>query len=145
MDKGVYALLFRNRPCSLSIGSLGEIRFRKGWHIYVGSARGPGGFGRVSRHRHLARERDRRPRWHVDHLLLSPCFTLRHVVYGPSEDDLECTLAGSLGGDAIPFFGSSDCACRSHLFHRTADPLKEVMEAMASLHLAPASTTLKRE
>lgn len=145
MDKGVYALVFSNRPCSLLIGSLGEIRFRKGWHIYVGSARGPGGFGRVRRHRDLALERDRLPRWHVDHLLLSPRFTLRHIVCGPSEGDLECALARALGGEAVPFFGSSDCACGSHLFHRTADPVDEVMEAMASLSLAPLSTTLKRE
>jgi len=145
MDKGVYALIFRNFPCSLPIGSLGEIHFRRGWHIYVGSAGGPGGFARVRRHRDLAIARDRLPRWHVDHLLLSPSFSLRHLVCGPSEGDLECTLARALGHGGIPSFGSSDCSCGSHLFHRAADPLEEVMGAMASLGLTPASTTLKRE
>jgi Uri superfamily endonuclease len=138
MDRGVYALVFRNRPCSLTVGSLGEIRFRRGWHIYVGSARGPGGFARVSRHRRLALSRDRPPRWHVDHLLLSPSFTLRHVVCGPSEADLECALARSLRGGAVPSFGSSDCSCGSHLFYRPSDPRGEVIEAMASLGLTPA-------
>jgi Uri superfamily endonuclease len=142
MDKGVYALVFSNRPCSLPIGSLGVIRFRRGWHVYVGSARGPGGFARVWRHRHLALSRDRPPRWHVDHLLLSPCFTLRHIVCGPSEGNLECALAGTLGGEAVPSFGSSDCSCKSHLFRRTSDPVDEVAEAMASLDLTPLSTTL---
>jgi Uri superfamily endonuclease len=145
MDKGVYALVFRNRSCSLSIGRLGEIRFRKGWHIYVGSARGPGGLARVNRHRDLALARDRPPAWHVDHQLLSPSFSLHHVVCGPSEEDLECALAGTLGRGGVPSFGSSDCSCGSHLFHRTADPLDEVMEAMASLGPAPLSTTIKKE
>ena len=145
MDRGVYALVFRNRSCSLSVGSLGKIRFRRGWHIYIGSARGPGGFARVSRHRRLASSRDRQPSWHVDHLLLSPSFTLRHTVCGATEADLECALAGSLRSGAVPSFGSSDCTCGSHLFYRHADPLGEVVTAMASLGLTPSSTTLKKE
>ncbi len=145
MDKGVYALVFSNSPCSLRVGSLGKVRFRGGWHVYVGSARGPGGFARVSRHRRLALARDRVPRWHVDHLLVSPCFALRHLLCGPSGGDLECALAGMLAGGGIPSFGSSDCSCESHLFHRESDPRDEVMEAMAALGLAPESTTLKRE
>jgi Uri superfamily endonuclease len=142
MDKGVYALIFSNRPCSLPVGGLGKVRFRKGWHIYVGSARGPGGFARVRRHLLLSRARDRGPRWHVDYLLLSPRFTLRHLVCGPSDADLECSLASGFGGESVPSFGSGDCACGSHLFFRGTDPLEEVMEAMSSLGLAPSSTTL---
>lgn len=145
MDRGVYALVFRNSACSLPIGSLGEIRFRRGWHIYVGSARGPGGFARVSRHRRLAISGDRAPRWHVDHLLLSPSFILRHAVCGSTGEDLECALARVLGSRGIPSFGSSDCTCKSHLFYRPADPLGEVIVAMASLGLTPLSTTLKKE
>jgi len=145
MDKGVYALVFRSRSCSLRVGSLGEIPFRRGWHVYIGSARGPGGFARVSRHRRLALSRDRPPRWHVDRLLLSPSFLLRHVVCGPTEEDLECALARALGGRHIPSFGSSDCDCGSHLFYRRADPLEEVTEAMSSLGLVPVIATIKKE
>ncbi|MDD1668887.1 MAG: GIY-YIG nuclease family protein [Methanomicrobiales archaeon] len=142
MDRGVYALVFRNHPCSLTVGSLGEIRFRRGWHVYVGSARGPGGFARVSRHRRLALSRNRPPRWHIDHLLLSPAFTLRHMICGSTGEDLECALAQALGGRRIPSFGSSDCSCGGHLFYRPADPLGEVMGAMASLGLAPVNATI---
>ena len=145
MDKGLYALVFRNRSCSLNVGSLGEIRFRRGWHIYVGSAGGPGGFARVSRHRRLALSRDRPPHWHVDHLLLSPSFILRHVVCGFTEKNLECSLARALGGRRIPSFGSSDCSCGSHLLYRPSDPRGEVVEAMSSLGLAPVSATIKKE
>jgi Uri superfamily endonuclease len=142
MDKGTYALVFSNRPCSLVVGSLGEIRFRRGFSIYIGSALGPGGLARVSRHLRLSREKDRAPRWHVDYLLISPCFTLRHIVCGTGGEDLECALAAALGGDNIPSFGSSDCSCGSHLLSRPEDPLDEVMRAMASLGLAPRSTTI---
>ena len=142
MDKGVYALLFSNRACSLPVGSLGVVRFRRGWHVYVGSARGPGGFARVRRHRHLAAARDRPPCWHVDRLLLSPNFRLRYAVCGTTGEDLECALAGALGGRAVPFFGSSDCGCGGHLFHRGRNPLEEVREAMASLGLVARSTIL---
>jgi Uri superfamily endonuclease len=145
MDRGVYALVFSNRSCSLRVGSLGETPFRRGWHVYIGSARGPGGFARVSRHRRLALSRDRPPTWHVDHLLLSPFFLLRHVVCGSTEEDLECALALTLGGKHIPSFGSGDCCCRSHLFYRPSDPLGELMKAMSSLGLTPVSATLKKE
>jgi Uri superfamily endonuclease len=73
----------------------------------------------------------------VDHLLLSPGFTLRHIVCGASPGNLECALAKSLGGEAVPSFGSSDCACRSHLFYHAADPMEEVRGAMAALGLVP--------
>ena len=142
MDKGVYALIFSNRPCTLRIGSLGDVHLRGGWHIYVGSARGPGGFARVRRHSRLATSRDRPPRWHVDRLLLSPGFRLRYAVCGKTGEDLECALAGALGGRAVPSFGSSDCGCGGHLLRRGADPLEEVMETMASLGLVARSTIL---
>jgi Uri superfamily endonuclease len=145
MDKGIYALLFSNPACSLVIGGLGKVRFRKGWHIYVGSARGPGGFARVKRHCRLALARDRAPKWHVDHLLVSPLFSLRSVVCAPTDEDLECRLAQALGNGGIPSFGCSDCGCPSHLFHRNTGPAREVTEAMASLGLSPVSTTLKME
>jgi Uri superfamily endonuclease len=135
--KGIYALVFSNPPCTLPVGGLGDVRFRKGWHVYIGSARGPGGFARVTRHLRLSRERDRAPRWHVDYLLLSPSFTLMHIACGPGDRDLECSLAQAFGGESVPSFGSGDCTCRSHLFHRAADPLGEVMDAMSSLGLVP--------
>jgi len=145
MDRGVYALVFKNRSCSLRIGSLGEIHFRGGWHVYIGSARGTGGFARVRRHRRLALSRDRPATWHVDHLLLSPAFILRHVICGSTEEDLECALALTLGGRHIPSFGSGDCSCGSHLVYRPSDPHGEVVEAMSSLGLVPMSATIKKE
>ncbi len=136
MDKGVYCLLFANRPREIRIGSLGTIAFPGGWHCYVGSALGSGGLGRAERHVRLSRERDRSPRWHVDYLLLDPGFTLAAVVSAPTDRRVECDLARLIGGEVVPGFGSSDCRCRSHLFRRPDDPAGEVFAAFRALGLA---------
>src|SRR5271169_949617 len=40
VDSGVYLFALElARPRTLAIGSLGKIRFDKGWYVYVGSAR----------------------------------------------------------------------------------------------------------
>ncbi|QSZ67475.1 DUF123 domain-containing protein [Methanofollis aquaemaris] len=136
--RGIYCLVFQNRAATLRVGALGEVAFREGWHLYVGSAQGPGGLGaRVGRHVRLAEKRDRNPRWHVDRLLLSETFVLRGVVCGATEDDLECRLAAAIGGEAIEGFGCSDCRCFSHLFYRPDDPFTGVADAFTSIGLDP--------
>ncbi|MDD1653069.1 MAG: GIY-YIG nuclease family protein [Methanomicrobiales archaeon] len=142
MDTGIYCLLLENGPAEVAVGSLGTLRFRRGWHLYAGSALGPGGLARVERHRRLYRSRDRPPRWHIDHLLLSPSFRLRAVLSAMTGEDLECRLANALGPPLVPGFGCSDCRCPSHLFFRREDPRNEVAEALRSLGLRPAITTL---
>ncbi|MCO5380896.1 MAG: hypothetical protein NHB15_01145 [Methanosarcina barkeri] len=42
-EKGIYCLIFENQECNLKIGKKGEFSFLAGFHIYVGSALGPGG------------------------------------------------------------------------------------------------------
>jgi Uri superfamily endonuclease len=142
MEKGIYCLLLENDPAEVAVGSRGSLRFRRGWHLYVGSALGPGGLARVERHHRLHRNRDRSPRWHIDYLLLSPAFRFRSVVSSGTAEDLECRLAESLGPPFVPGFGCSDCTCPSHLFHRTGNPGNEVVEAFRSLGLEPVITTL---
>lgn len=134
-QKGIYCLVFRNPGVSLGIGSLGSIDFSPGWHIYVGSALGSGGFSRVKRHIALHLEKSRSPRWHVDYLLLSSSFSLSYTFCGITREDLECTLAEMLGGDDVEGFGCSDCSCRSHLFYREKDPSEEIVSAFGRLGL----------
>lgn len=135
MDKGIYCLVFKNHTCTCRVGSLGILTFRSGWHIYVGSALGPGGLARVRRHFRLAQTRDRRPVWHIDALLLSPNFHLAGCICGYTEKKLECALAEEIGGDAVAGFGCSDCRCLSHLFWRTADPTADIIAAFHRLGL----------
>lgn len=142
MDKGIYCLVFENPSCSVRVGALGEIAFRRGWHIYVGSALGSGGLARLDRHIALSRNKDRRPKWHVDYLSASQSFCLRSSVHAITEERLECRLAEALGGENVPGFGCSDCDCPSHLFYRRRNPVKETEAAIRSLGLTGCTKTL---
>jgi Uri superfamily endonuclease len=134
--KGVYCLIFENRACKFEVGKKGEFSFDAGFHIYVGSALGPGGLKRVKRHINLSRNRDRNPRWHVDYLHLNPAFRLVSAVYAFTSTRLECILASRIGGDSVSGFGCTDCACSSHLFYRNRNPLLEITQAFESLGLS---------
>jgi Uri superfamily endonuclease len=142
MDKGIYCLVFENPSCTVRVGALGEIVFLPGWHIYAGSALGSGGLARLNRHIALSRDRNKYPKWHVDWLSTSPSFSLRYTVHALTKERLECRLALALGGENILGFGSSDCDCRSHLFYRPKNPVRETETAFRSLGLAPCTKTL---
>ena len=142
MDKGVYCLVFRNPGCLIQIGALGEIVFQSGWHIYVGSALGSGGLQRLGRHISLARLLDKQPKWHVDYLLTSSCFSLVYAVYAVTTNRLECRIARELNKDSIPKFGSSDCSCTSHLLYRQGEPTQEILTAFRELQLDPVIKTI---
>lgn len=142
MDKGIYCLVFKNPACTIMVGALGQVPFAAGWHIYVGSALGSGGLKRLTRHIALSQNRDKRPKWHVDWILKSPSFCLRSAVFATTEERLECRLAQALGGESIPRFGSSDCDCPSHLFHRRKKPVEEVQAAIRYLGLSACTKTL---
>ncbi|NKE35765.1 GIY-YIG nuclease family protein [Natronococcus sp. JC468] len=126
---GTYVLAIDvEAPTSLTVGALGELAFEEETYAYIGSAFGPGGFARLDRHRELARgERDVR-HWHVDYLLGHEAASLEAAVRFP-DADRECELAGTLPGEAVPGFGSSDCDCGSHLLETPG--LEALLEAAA--------------
>jgi Uri superfamily endonuclease len=142
MDKGIYCLVLRNPGCTVTVGALGPVMFAAGWYIYVGSALGTGGLARLERHIALAARCDKKPKWHIDYLLTSGNFTLRYAIAAVTAIPLECDLADAIGGESIPAFGCSDCACNSHLFFRENDPRRELEKACRTLGLTPATTTL---
>jgi Uri superfamily endonuclease len=117
---GSYALLLHlASPTLLKVGYIGLTPLLPGDYIYTGSARGPGGLAaRIGRH--LRPPEMRRPRWHIDHLTaLTPPVALVACVHG-GDERYECRWAALLGRQPgvsrpIPRFGSSDCACPSHL------------------------------
>ena len=137
MLPGIYILLFSGRSAEVRVGSLNVLPFAQGYYAYIGSALGPGGLARVSRHIRLARAQDRTPRWHVDYLLTDPRFRLIRVYCGYTTERLECPLAQALVLPVIPGFGSSDCRCAGHLFSSPADPEPQVLGAFKSLGLIP--------
>ncbi len=119
-DGGSYLLILHlRRSRRLSIGRLGRILFPPGYYIYVGSAM-KGLDGRIKRHRRLRK----RPHWHIDALRAVTEF--RSALPIRSSDHLECEIGKALtkiGEWEIPGFGSTDCACQTHLFGFTRDPL----------------------
>jgi sugar fermentation stimulation protein A len=119
-DRGSYIIIMRltgNRK--LKIGSLGAVRFAKGYYLYAGSAK-------ANLTQRIARHRRRRKKlfWHIDYLREHADFCAALPVR--TSADLECDLAlalKSMSHWTIPGFGSSDCSCDSHLFGMVDDPL----------------------
>ena len=114
---GTYTLVAEvAAPATVAVGALGRIAFDPGWYTYAGSARGPGGFARLARHREVAAG-DRAVRhWHLDYLLGHEAVRVDADVRTPDVDG-ECALAAAAAGEAVAGFGCSDCDCDSHLHH----------------------------
>ncbi len=121
-DSGSYIFIMRlKRDRKLLIGSLGEVRFRKGYYLYVGSAK-TSLSKRIGRHRRIVRKL----RWHIDYLRASALYHAALPVR--ASVDLECGIGSELekiSEWSVPEFGSSDCGCRSHLFGMAGDPLHD--------------------
>ncbi|MDD4299525.1 MAG: DUF123 domain-containing protein [Methanomicrobium sp.] len=137
MNKGIYFLVFSNESAQISTGSLGNIHFSEGWHIYAGSALGSGGLGRVIRHFNLSSDKDKKPHWHIDYLLLSESFHLLYALTAKTTQKLECEAAQRAGGECVLGFGCTDCGCTSHLFYRKYEPFAELQKIFLSLGLLP--------
>lgn len=142
--KGTYCLILKTDGCTQVVGSLGEIEFQAGYYVYVGSALGPGGLKRMHRHISLFRNKHiaKKPRWHIDYLLLSPLFEFEGAIYVEEGDRIECTLAGRFDS-GISRFGCSDCYCFSHLFYRKNCPVEEIKEVIEGMDLIPLASGIK--
>jgi sugar fermentation stimulation protein A len=119
-DSGSYILVLRmKRDRNLSIGSLGKVRFKKGYYLYIGSAK-KNLTQRIERHRRLIKK----DHWHIDHLRAAADFHAALPIR--ASENLECDIAAAVGRISdrdIPGFGSSDCSCQTHLFGMTEDPV----------------------
>jgi Uri superfamily endonuclease len=112
--KGIYCLLINvKKDIKLRIGALGKILFKKGKHVYVGSAQNSIE-KRVSRHF----SRNKKIKWHIDYLLAAQNVNLIKAVYKKAGKEQECKIACLLNKleNPVKGFGCSDCRCYSHLF-----------------------------
>ena len=137
VNKGIYTLVLHlPSPEAIAVGALGQIEFPEGYYAYTGSARGPGGFRRIDRHKRILSGENKTRRWHIDYLL--PHTVLVDVICSPTAHNLECAIAKAIGErmSPVPRFGCSDCRCISHLHHST-----EREDAIESVHLAHASAS----
>jgi sugar fermentation stimulation protein A len=119
-DRGSYmVVLYLRRSSNIVVGQLGIRHFRKGFYIYVGSAR-RNLQRRIARHRRVRKK----PHWHIDYLRGEADFVAALPVLTGAH--LECEMAAALKSISdwtISRFGSSDCPCETHLFGMNANPL----------------------
>ena len=123
---GTYALLLSSaRNAVIRVGRLGELRLRRGFYVYVGSALGPGGVrARVAHHLHPAE----RPHWHIDYLKVHASLEAVWFCYGrQTREHRWANRFAAIPGASAPLagFGSSDCDCESHLFYFRKSPADE--------------------
>lgn len=127
--KGCYCLIINlKKDSNIKIGKkLGNIEFKQGYYIYVGSAMNSL-TARIERH--LSDEK--KMHWHVDYLLKKA--EVSEVIYNQSKRKIECDLAQyiSTKSEGIKNFGCSDCECESHLYYFKTK--KEAIECVESAY-----------
>jgi len=125
--KGSYILIIKlDRDKKIKVGKLGDIRFKRGYYLYVGSALN-GLEGRLKRHL----SKNKRMHWHVDYLLNEGRIVNIYVKIGERKEECEIASYFSRKYHSIDDFGSSDCKCKSHLFF--SDSKKGLIETIRSL------------
>lgn len=113
--KGIYVLLmFLSKDKEIEIGSLGNIKFLKGFYVYVGSSQ-------INLEKRILRHLSKNKKlfWHIDYFLNSKNIKILSIFYKNVEKIKECETAETLNESYLPIknFGSSDCKCISHLFY----------------------------
>jgi sugar fermentation stimulation protein A len=120
-DQGSYLLLLAlGSGKRIEVGRLGAIRFRKGWYLYVGSARGNLS-ARIARHARPAKTLH----WHIDYLRREADAFVSLPIRSSQREECEIARAAAeTFAPGPPHFGSSDCRCPTHLFWSPQDPLQ---------------------
>ena len=113
--RGIYVLIIKvDKDIGVDVGALGRVNFKKGLYAYVGSAQ-TNLAQRIERHLRKGKRRF----WHIDYLLDNDYVKVLKVFFESADKKEECRVARLIGEKSvlISSFGSSDCHCRSHLFH----------------------------
>lgn len=120
-NKGSYIILGElKRNIYLNIGKRGNIFFKKGFYLYVGSAMNSLS-SRIKRHL----RKDKKLRWHIDYLI--PYFKNVEPLIINSEEKIECIISSEIEKICegyIKGFGSCDCKCKSHLYFLKNNPFE---------------------
>ncbi len=118
-DRGSYlVVLDLPEDQTIATGALGEVPYRAGHYVYVGSAMA-NLTKRLARHRRLRKKHH----WHIDHLRAEASFVAGLPIRASAR--LECDLAAEVRALAdweIACFGATDCGCGGHLFGFDGDP-----------------------
>jgi len=119
-DRGSYiVILHLKRERTIRIGEIGDLRFKKGYYLSVGSA-AKDLTQRLERHRRLTKK----VHGDVDHLRQHAEWVAGLPIR--TADDIDCEIAAAVATIAdwpVPGFGSSDCPCATHLFGMNENPV----------------------
>jgi sugar fermentation stimulation protein A len=118
-DRGSSIVILRlGEARRISVGELGSLLFKRGYSLYVGSAK-RGLVKRVARYERKAKKRF----WHIDSLRSYAAF--QKTILARTSEDLEGEIASKpkdLADWTIPGFGCSDCRCPTHAFATESNP-----------------------
>jgi sugar fermentation stimulation protein A len=122
-NSGYYLLVLRNPGTfKQGVGAIGDRIFKKGFYIYVGSAK------KNLQERVLRHERkQKKVHWHIDYVFPGRMNLIRSYLIRSGED-LESQVASSLmdiSDGYVRDFGSSDSPAVSHFFHFSQNPLRK--------------------
>lgn len=119
-DRGAYLVVLRlDRPTTIATGALGDVAYRRGYYLYIGSAQ-RNLTARLNRHRRPGR---RRKHWHIDYLRETCTVVDSYPIREPWRREIQIVRRlRPLADGAIPGFGSSDSPEPSHLLYFTEDP-----------------------
>lgn len=119
-DNGSYIVILRlPRDRRITVGGLGDVKFRKGYYLYVGSAK-KDLTRRINGHRSRRKNFFRNIDCLREHAEFHAALPVRASV------DLECEIARALRKITqwpMPGFGPPDCSCEGHLFGMDEDPV----------------------
>lgn len=129
LSKGIYILLVKLiNDTIINVGKLGNIPFKAGYYLYVGS-------GQTNVEKRVSRyfKKIKKPRWHIDYLLNSGKAIAEKALILNLSKKYECKISQfieSIGAEHIVRFGCSDCDCKSHLFYVYTNPEKVLMHVV---------------
>lgn len=128
-QKGTYALILQaNKGFACKVGKHNVIEGNAGSYVYVGSAFGPGGVhARIIHHLKMSSK----PHWHLDYIRpyiqpVAVCFCYSST----RQEHRWATMVSKIVGAQFPMhkFGSTDCACPSHLFYFEKAPIIGILQ-----------------
>ncbi len=128
-DRGSYMILFKiNNDQDIDTGSLGRVRFKRGYYIYTGSAM-KNLCSRIERHKRKLKNKF----WHIDYLTGHGQYINAFAIR--TSERIECQIADKMHEICewtIANFGASDCGCKGHLFGFNDNPIlsKDFVECL---------------
>ena len=123
--KGSYILLIDLvKDKEIKIGKLGNIFFKKGTYVYVGSA-----LNNLEKRIQRYHSSEKKLHWHIDYFLKYA--KIVDVYYKESNKKEECKIAKNFENfKKIEDFGCSDCNCESHLFYGNYHEILSVIDKL---------------